>query len=239
MDETILYQVIDPDFLEAQSDEWGISVHNQNPTLIGFATTLTPMVIHQAISKDIDLLVTHHDIWEFMLDERTESHDQLSKHKISHIWCHEPLDKSDFGTAAAFLKTMGCEIVGKIADGYGRVGKLQDELELITIIEILERRMSERPRSVHNAGKPIANIACVPGAGMMVNYLAEAIEFDADLFVTGETSLYLLEYGNFRNVSILIYSHNYTEIFGTQNLARKIANYLKIKEIIQLDESHF
>jgi putative NIF3 family GTP cyclohydrolase 1 type 2 len=79
----------------------------------------------------------------------------------------------------------------------------------------------------------------VPGAGAMTKYLAEALGYGIDLYLTGETSLYLLEYASFHNVNVLIYSHNYTEIFGTQNLANKIANQLGIKEIFRLDEPHY
>jgi len=41
------------------------------------------------------------------------------------------------------------------------------------------------------------------------------------------------------NVSVLIYSHNYTEIFGTQNPANKIAVQIGIKEMIRQDEPHY
>ena len=239
LNESILHQVIDQRLLDAQPDEWGITIYCPNPKSIGFATTLTPAIIQQAISKNLDLLVTHHDTWEFMLDERDQSHDLLAQHKISHLWCHEPLDKADFGTAAALLDILECKITGSIVDDCGRVGELSGQQELSTIIEILDGHMAERPCRVQNAGKRIARIACVPGAGMMIDYLAEALKGEADLYITGETSLYLLEYANFRNVSVLIYSHNYTEIFGTQNFAMRIADCLEIQKIVRLDEPHF
>jgi putative NIF3 family GTP cyclohydrolase 1 type 2 len=79
----------------------------------------------------------------------------------------------------------------------------------------------------------------VTGAGASTKYLAEALPYGVDLYLTGETSLYLLEYASFQDVNVLIYSHNYTEIFGTQNLAYKIADQLGIKEIVRLDEPHY
>ncbi len=235
----ILHQVMDPNLLETHPDEWGIVLHCPNPKSIGFATTLTPAIIDQAVSNSLDLLVTHHDAWEFMLDQRSESHELLARHKISHIWCHAPLDKSDYGPAAALLSMIGCEVIGNIAEDGGRVGELPGEGELSMIIEVLDARMSERPCRVHDTKKPIHRIACVPGGGMLVDNLVEALEFGVDLYITGETSLYLLEYANFRNVGVLVYSHNYTEIFGTQNLARKIADRLGVEEIVRLDEPHY
>lgn len=239
MNERILHQVIDQNLLDTHPGEWGIVIHCPHPKSIGFATTLTPGIIKQAVSKDLDLLVTHHDAWEFMREERSKSHELLAHHKISHIWCHEPLDKVDYGTAASLLKIIGCEIIASIVDDNGRIGALPAELDLPMIIALLESQMSEKPCRAHDAGKPISRIASVPGAGMMTDYLAEALEYGVDLYITGETSLYLLEYANFHEVNVLIYSHNYTEIFGTQNLARKIADHLKIKEIVRLEEPHF
>ncbi len=239
MNKEILHQVIDKNYLDEKPDEWGIVIHNPNPKSVGVATTLTPAIIQQAVSKNLDLLVTHHDAWEFMLDERTESHKLLRDHKISHIWCHEPLDRSDFGNAAALLDIIGCRIIGKITYDCGRIGELPGEQWLSSIIENLEGHISERPCRIHDTGKPITRIASVPGGGMMVDNLVEALEYEVDLYITGETSLYLLEYATFRNVSVLIYSHNYSEIFGTHNLARKIADHLAIKEVIRLDDPHY
>lgn len=239
MDEKILYQIMNHDLLDAQPDEWGVTIHCPDPKSVGYATTLTPSVIHQASEKNLELLVTHHDAWEFMLDERDTSHQLLAQYQISHIWCHEPLDKADFGTTAALLKILGCKITEKIVDDCGRIGELPEEVELARIIELLEDRMSERPCRMNDTGKPISRIACVTGAGMMVDYLAEALEKRIDLYITGETSLYLLEYAKYRGVNVLIYSHNYTEIFGTYNLARKIADYLGIDEVVRLEEPHY
>lgn len=239
MNEKILYQFIDQDLLDAQPDEWGVTIHCPYPKSIGYATTLTPSAIHQAAENNLELLVTHHDTWEFMLDERDTSHQLLAQYQISHIWCHEPLDKVDFGTAAALLSIIGCKVTEKIVEDFGRVGELPAEVELARIIDLLEDQMSEKPCRIHAAGKPISRIACVTGAGMMVDYLAEALDERIDLYITGETSLYLLEYAKYRAVNVLIYSHNYTEIFGTYNLARKIADHLGIDEVVRLEEPHF
>jgi putative NIF3 family GTP cyclohydrolase 1 type 2 len=238
MDEKILYQVLDHSVLDMQPDEWGITIKRPNPRSIGYATTLTPAVIHQAVIKDLDLIVTHHDTWEFMREQRQESHNMLAQHHISHIWCHAPLDMADFGTSAALLEAIGCRVTGKIREG-GRIGQLPTQLGLNRFIEMLEVELSEQPARLYDSGKPVLRVASVPGAGVMVEYLAEALESDIDLYITGETSLYLLEYARYRGVNILVYSHNYTEIFGTKNLARKIADYLDIKEIHRLEEPHY
>lgn len=239
MDNKFLHRIFDPQLLDARPDEWGIVIHCSDPHSLGFATTLTPALVQQAISKGIQLLVTHHDAWDFMLEERSASLELLAQHQISHVWCHAPLDAADFGTTAALLSLLACQSVATIADGDGRIGELHQPRPLSAIRELLDDKLSEVPARVFDANRPVTRIACVTGAGASTKYLAEALGYGIDLYLTGETSLYLLEYAAFKNVNALIYSHNYTEIFGTQNLANQIAGQLGIKAIFRLDEPHF
>jgi putative NIF3 family GTP cyclohydrolase 1 type 2 len=239
MDHKILYNIFDHQTLEVHPDEWGVTIHCPEPDALGFATTLTPAVVEQARTHNVNLLVTHHDAWDFMLEEKSVSHELLSRYKISHIWCHTPLDAADFGTSAALLAVLDCKLIGIIAEGDGRVGDLPLPCNLSDVTSLLNDRLSESPCRMNDAGRPITRIACVTGAGASIKYLSEALAFNADLYITGETSLYLLEYARFRNISALIYSHNYTEILGTQNLATRVAAQLGIKTVIRLDEPHF
>jgi putative NIF3 family GTP cyclohydrolase 1 type 2 len=137
------------------------------------------------------------------------------------------------------LALLGCENIASIAEGDGRVGELPASIDLQDAISVFNAHLAEQPCRIHDAKRKIRRVACVTGAGAFTNYLVEALEYGADLFVTGETSLYLLEYALFNEVNALVYSHNYTEIFGTRNLAYKLAKSLKIETITRLDEPHF
>lgn len=235
----LLYQIMDPVLMDSEPDEWGIVNHCPNPTSIGYATTLTPAVILQAVEGDIDLLVTHHDSWDFMFEERDVSIHLLEKHRISHVWCHMPLDRADFGVASALLTSIGCKIVGTLADDCGRIGELPGKLDLSDVITLFNEQLGEAPCRFHDAGREITRIAGVPGGGNLTVYLAEARDHEADLYVTGETSLYLLANAAFLGINVLIYSHNYTENFGTRNLAQKVAGGLNIDTVVKLDEPHY
>jgi putative NIF3 family GTP cyclohydrolase 1 type 2 len=239
MDNKLLYRIFDPQILDAHSDEWGVVIHCPNPDAIGFATTLTPAVIKLAIAQNINLLVTHHDVWDFMLEEKSICHELLNQHRISHVWCHSPLDAADFGTAAALLAAIDCKPIGNIAGGDGRFGDLPKPLQLSEVTHILDEKLLESPCRKNDANKLITRVACVTGAGSKVSYLSEALTFAVDLYITGETSMYLLEYANFRKVNALVYSHNYTEILGTHNFADRVASQLEIKKVTRLVEPHF
>ena len=123
MDEKILQSIFDPTLLDALPGEWEVVIHHPQPTSIGYATTLTPDVIRQAAERNIELLVTHHNAWEFMREERTACQSLLAQHQISHIWCHAPLDRVGFGTSAALLNLAGCKMIAKIVEDDGLRGR--------------------------------------------------------------------------------------------------------------------
>jgi putative NIF3 family GTP cyclohydrolase 1 type 2 len=174
-----------------------------------------------------------------MFEEREVTFHLLEKHQISHVWCHMPLDRVDFGTASALLTSIGCNIVASIVEDCGRIGELPGKHDLSEVIGLFNEQLEETPCRVHDASREITRIACVPGGGNMTDYLKQACDHKADLYVTGETSLYLLEYGNHLGINVLVYSHNYTEIFGTRNLALKFSEQLNISRIVRLEEPHF
>jgi putative NIF3 family GTP cyclohydrolase 1 type 2 len=239
MDKELFYSIFDPEILDAHPEEWGSVFHCPHPDAIGYATTLTPAVINHAIENKINVLVTHHTVWDFMQEEKNLCLDLLARHNLSHIWCHAPLDAADFGTSAALLAALDCRLIGTIADGDGRIGELPEPLQLSEVTGILDKKLFEAPCRKNDANRHITRVACVTGAGASISYLSEALAFDVELYITGETSLYLLEYARFRKVNALVYSHNYTEILGTHNFALRVASQLGIKKVTRMDEPHF
>jgi len=237
--ENTLYAVFGAGPLDSDREEWGVLEYHPDPRSMGYATTLTPGVVRQAAAREIDLLVTHHNAWDFMLEAQAEAHRLLKVHGISHLWCHHPLDYADFGTSAALLESVGCKLTAVFAEGFGRVGEIDLPIDLPAAIQIFQRELGEDPCRVHDGSRMITRIAAVTGAGAMTSYLSEALAFDVDLYVTGETSLYLLDYACYRGVNALVFSHNYTERAGTANLAQKIASHLGIERVVPLDEPHY
>ena len=82
---------------------------------IGYATNLTPEVISSATDHEVDLIVTHHDAWDFIYGMKDDCVGMLTKNRISHYFAHLPLDAVDFGTGAAFGRCLGGQIEDKIA----------------------------------------------------------------------------------------------------------------------------
>ncbi len=228
------------ELLDAHPDEWGIAGYcDHHPVSVGFATTITPETIRAAVERNVNVIVTHHDAWEFMFEQREEIRSLLRKHGLTHIWAHLPLDLADFGTSAMLLSEIGCTPVATLAENAGRVGKLSEPASLATVRANLTSLLCEEPCRVHDANRTVRRVATVTGAGIYTTFLRDALHFGIDLYVTGETNLYLLEYAKYKNVNVLVYSHNYSELPGVNAFARRIAAALDLEMKGHLGDSHF
>ena len=235
----ILDALFTKELLDAHPKEWGVANYCDNPSSLGYSTTITPDTIQTAVDREVDVIVTHHDAWDFMFEQKEEVHALLQDKSLTHIWAHLPLDLADFGTSATLLSKMGCSPVATMTKVEGRIGELPESTCLATVRENLNSFLMEEPRCEHDANRDIQRVASVPGAGIYTGYLQEALAYGVDLYITGETNLSLLEYAKFKNVNVLVYSHNYSELPGVRAFARKIAELSGLELGDHLGDAHF
>jgi len=237
--EEILYKCFPSSLLDEDKKEWGIVGECEAPKLLAYASTLTPDVVEEAFQNKVNVIITHHTAWGFMYEQKEKTEQLLKQYGITNIWCHLPLDKADFGTAVSLLALLNCKPFAKLNNGEGRIGEIPSTQSFDEIKTILSKNLNEVPAREFDAKKQIKNIATLTGAGTFTHYLKEALSYDVDLFITGETSLYLLEYAKYHKISVLIYSHNFTEIFGVKALAKLFSEELSIPIFGHLTEEHF
>ena len=228
-----------PRLLAEHPDEWGISDHCPAPSATGYATTITPRSISAALDLGANVIVTHHDAWSFMYEQRDRVSELLRENDLTHVWAHLPLDQADFGTSATLLSEAGCAEVWKPTEGELRIGHLEGSTDFEGVRSVFDALLQEQPRSQHDSGRSIRRIGCVTGAGIYTGYLKDAMPHDIDLYVTGETSLYLLEYAAHCGISVLVYSHNHTELPGVRVFAERLAAALQLEVKGHLGDSHF
>lgn len=78
----------------------------------------------------------------------------------------------------------------------------------------------------------------VCGGGGLTPDVKIAYEKNCDVYITGEKILYTIEYAQFIGMNLIIGSHTFTEIFGIEGLAKKIASHFSDIEIVRLHEDH-
>lgn len=76
---------------------------------VGYSTNLTIETVEKAAENNVDLLITHHDAWDFIYGLRDKCVKKLVEHNISHFWIHGPLDFVKFGTCTSLMKIIGID----------------------------------------------------------------------------------------------------------------------------------
>jgi len=209
---------------------------------IGYSTNLTPEVVEAAIQHDVDLIVTHHDAWEFIYGMKAECIDMLTKNRISHLFAHLPLDAADFGTAAAFVQALGGQVGEKIGlyEGFlcGRISTLPAPVDFPDFVDLIQGVCQESVQSWTNSDKPVRTFGVVPGGGLLTDYVKECVDRDCDLYITGEKTLYTVQYAKYAGIHLVVGSHTFTEIFGVEALVNLVVSEYPEIEAVRLHEPH-
>lgn len=207
---------------------------------IGYCTNLTLDTIEEARKNNVDLMITHHDAWEFIYGLKEACREKLIEYNISHYFNHLPLDDCDFGTNNSLIEKLGLEIIERTheEDGFfcGRVAEFKEEVTFEELVEKLESILEESVQSWKFKEGKIKRVGLVCGGGGFTTDVREAIDRNCDVYITGEKVLYTIEYAKFAGINLIVGSHTFTELFGIESLAMKIKDKFKDIEIVRLYE---
>lgn len=207
---------------------------------IGYCTNLTLDTIEEARKNNVDLMITHHDAWEFIYGLKEACREKLIEYNISHYFNHLPLDDCDFGTNNSLIEKLGLEIIERTheEDGFfcGRVAEFKEEVTFEELVEKLESILEEPVQSWKFKEGKIKRVGLVCGGGGFTTDVREAIDRNCDVYITGEKVLYTIEYAKFAGINLIVGSHTFTELFGIESLAMKIKDKFKDIEIVRLYE---
>lgn len=228
---------------ETYHSECGVTHDAKQPIkTIGYCTNLTPDSIEQAHRLQIDLLVTHHDAWSFIYGMKDRCNELLQQYNMSHFFTHLPLDDADFGTNSSLLQALHCTELGKysLEDGYycGALGELNKPILFSELVKQLEHKLGEPVLAWKYHDRLIKNVFVVCGAGFTTDLMKEAIDVNADVYITGEKILYTVQYAKEKGLNLMIGSHTFTELFGVESLVRKIKEAFPNVTIQLVEEEH-
>lgn len=224
-------------------EESGITVRGtEDIKRIGYCTNLTLDTIEEARKNHVDLIITHHDAWEFIYGLKEACKEKLLEYNISHYFNHLPLDDCDFGTNNSLIKKLGLEIIERTheEDGFfcGRISEFKEEVTFEELVKKLENILEEPVQSWKFKDGKIRTVGLVCGGGGFTTDVREAVKQNCDVYITGEKVLYTIEYAKFAGINLIVGSHTFTEVFGIESLAMKIKDKYKDLEIVRLKEEH-
>jgi putative NIF3 family GTP cyclohydrolase 1 type 2 len=229
--------------LKAYQQECGITFDAGNAIKkIAYSTNLTLETVEKAKRAKADLLITHHDAWDFVYGLKEKCFQRLKEYGISHFFSHLPLDDAPFGTNSALLEITGAKEISRhcLEDGFSCavLGEFDSPIPYEALINRLEKNMQEPVMHWQNHQKTIKKIYILCGGGSDTTFVKEAVDLDADVYISGEKVLYTIQYAKLEKINLVIGSHTFTEIFGVRNFVTKIKDAFPSMDIYEIREDH-
>jgi len=237
-------KLFNKELLEEFNDDYGFTNKtNDSIKKIGYCTNLSLEVIEQAKNNQVDLIVTHHDAWDFLFGLKEQCQKKLKEYNISHFWIHGPLDFIDFGTSTSLMKVMGIDhIIKRSTYDHGEnpgIGEFSEPVDFHVLVQKMSAELEEPVRNWKNNDKQVKRVGVLTGAGHSSNHIKVALEERCDTYITGEATLYTIQYAQFVGINLLVGSHTFTEIYGVESLVKELRGLNEDITIIKLREEHF
>ncbi len=171
-----------------------VGTSDKNVKSIYIALDATDEVIKDAISKKVDLLLTHHPLI-FKSLKRVSDEDfigrriiSLIKSDITYYAMHTNFDVMVMADLAAeYLKLSNTEILEKTDEnhGIGKIGMLPKEMTLDELCKYVKEVFDIERVKVYGAGEDkITKVVVMPGSGK--SYIKNTIESQAQVMITGD-----------------------------------------------------
>jgi len=162
------------------------------------ALDATDEVINEALDCDVDMIITHHPLIFKGMKQVVDDHFigkriiRLIQNDINLYAMHTNFDVMGMADAAADeLELTGCQVLQKTyeddisTEGFGRVGKLPDEMSLRDCALYVKECFDISMVTVFGDPEERVEIAAVsPGSGGSI--IDSAVEVGADVLITGD-----------------------------------------------------
>lgn len=224
-------------------NEYGFTnIGTKDVAKLGYCTNLTIKSAQEAAKNNVDLIITHHDAWEWMSGIKDEVLEILKQNNITHFFIHVPLDDAEFGNNTSILKKLGFKTIDKFSNEEGmycgRIGEIDEPIEFEKLVNKIEILLEEPVRKWKNNERLIKKIGVVTGAGFSAIDIKDAVNLGCDAYFTGEKILYTVQYAQYSKINLIVGSHTFTEIFGLESLAKMLNKKYPMVEIIRIKEEH-
>jgi dinuclear metal center YbgI/SA1388 family protein len=223
---------LDTEYPASSAEEWdnvGLLIGDLSAKVERIMTclTVTPAVCSEAVTKKVNLIVSHHP-FPFRAIKRITSENiegtillRLIAHGIAVYSPHTAHDSAPDGVNRQLATLFNLEEVKPLnANGSGRIGNCkQTGIRLTDILRIVEQRLC--PCSyVGELEKPIHRIAV--GCGAADEFVPEAARQDADLLLLGEARFHTCLQAESLGLALILPGHFASERFAVETLAEKM-----------------
>ena len=208
----------------------------QDVSSILVALDITSEVIEEAVDHNVQLIVSHHPvIWEPMKQVLTSDPQQskiikLIKNDIAAICMHTNLDITEGGVNDKLMELLGAKTTGileytDVDNGCGRLGELDNPMELQSFMDRCKNVLHANGLRFHDAGKKVHKIAVMGGSGG--NELHLAWENGCDTYITSDIKYDVFLLAKEVGINLIDADHFSTENPVTEVLYQWIRDFAK------------
>ncbi|MFB6069839.1 MAG: Nif3-like dinuclear metal center hexameric protein [Halanaeroarchaeum sp.] len=202
---------------------------------VAVAVDAAAATIETAVDRDADVLVVHHGLSWGGIDRITgRTRDRIARlleADVALYVSHLPLDgHQSLGNAAGVADLLGLENRAPFGDVgpevVGQLGTVPGGTDADTVAATLDDGLDHGGEGVQVLDfgpERLERVAVVTGSG--ADWFDEAVEADADAFVTGEGKGKLYHQARESDLTVFLGGHYATETFGVRSLADLIAEW--------------
>jgi dinuclear metal center YbgI/SA1388 family protein len=189
--------------------------------------TVTPVVCEEAVTKKVDLIISHHP-FPFRAVKRVTSANaegtmllKLISHAIAVYSPHTAHDSARDGVNRQLATILGLTDVEPLnANGSGCIGCCRQTVLLTDMLRIVEQRLG-LCSYVGKLDRLVKRVAV--GCGAADEFVAESVRRGADLLFVGEARFHACLQAESLGLALILPGHFASERFAVETLAEKIA----------------
>ena len=208
-----------PEHLSCEWDNDGIMCSADYSTEVNnilITLDVTEEIVDYAISRNFDLIISHHPLIFKPLSRLTEENHvsrkviKLVSNNVSVFSFHTRADRVEGGVNDLLAKIIGLVDVESFGeDGIGRVGNLPEERELDEFADILKMQLGADGVRIADAYNTVKRVALVGGDGK--DYVKDAIRAGADTYLSGRIGYNVMEEASDMGINLVEAGHYFTE----------------------------
>ncbi|MFI3174857.1 MAG: Nif3-like dinuclear metal center hexameric protein [Bacillota bacterium] len=207
-----------------------------------------PEVIAEAIEQNADMIVTHHPFFLFQKIKSIQKNTPLGKkiydlieNEIAVFSAHTNLDIVDGGIndiLAEKLNLQNVDILDVTQEnpdgttvGLGRVGKLQEEMSLLSFGQLVKDTfpVGDILRIVGDKDKMVKKVALCSGSG--ASLISRANRSGADVYVTGDMKYHEAQDAQELGLAVIDLTHYASEVIVVEVLAKRLQQFVEKKKL--------
>lgn len=228
-----MMEEICPNDLAESWDNCGIQINTEKKDIKRVLTALeiTDEIINEAISKECDMIVTHHPMTRAGIKSVDYNnfigkyYNRLISLGISVYSCHTSFDKMDGGNNDYLANLLELEDIGRFEkdNEFCRKGYFSSPLTPKEIMKLLEKKLgvdSRYFRFTGDANMKISKVGMCTGGG--ADFIPNAYDEGCDLFITGDVKYHFAQDAKSMGIAVLDAGHFGTERIFADNMAAQI-----------------